>query len=145
MLEREIRVIGQCSRTMLKLLKLDSEFMRRLENGELNDVYFFERDIRDEMRDWIDFSEEFVGNEIGYVTGTMLENSLTVDDEIRELLGVICRKVNMVSSMNIDREDLVIVCRERNMFRRYGFYEFGDKLSRLIDVIECVREDGYAE
>lgn len=136
MLDREIRVIGQCSRTMLKLLKLDSEFMRRFENGELNDGYFFEKDIREELVDWVTFSEAFLGSEVGYVTGTMLENSLTVDDEIRELLGVMCRKVIMVSSMNIDREDLVVVCRERNPFNRYGFYEFGDKLSRLIAEIE---------
>lgn len=134
MLDREIRVIGQCSRTMLKLLKLDSEFRSRLEKGDLVDVYFFERDIREELMDWVDFCEEFIGNEVGHVTGTMLENSLTVDDEIRELLGVICRKVVMISSMNIDREELVVICRERNPFSRYGFYEFGDKLSRLIDV-----------
>lgn len=145
MLDREIRVIGQCSRTMLKLLKLDSEFRSRLEKGDLFDVYFFERDIREELMDWIDFCEEFVGNEIGHVTGTMLENSLTVDDEIRELLGVLCRKVIMISSMNIDREELVTVCRERNPFNRYGFYEFGDKLSRLIDVSERVRAGEYYE
>lgn len=138
MLDREIRVIGQCSRTMLKLLTLDSEFRSRLDNGTLDDVYFFERDIRDEMMDWIDFCEEFVGNEIGDVTGTMLENSLTVDDEIRELLGVLCRKVIMISSMNIDREELVIVCRERNPFLRYGFYEFGDQLSRMVNAIDRV-------
>ena len=134
MLDREIRVIGQCSRTMLKLLKLDSEFRSRLEKGDLFEVDFFERDIREELIDWVNFCESFIGNEVGYVTGTMLENSLTVDDEIRELLGVICRKVVMVSSMNIDREELLVICRERNPFNRYGFYEFGDKLSRLIDV-----------
>lgn len=134
MLDREIRVMGQCSRTLLKFLKLDSEFRSRLEKGDLVDVYFFERDIREELMDWVDFCESFIGNEVGYVTGTMLENSLTVDDEIRELLGVICRKVVMISSMNIDREELVVICRERNPFNRYGFYEFGDKLSRLIDV-----------
>lgn len=131
-LDRDIRKIGQCSKTMVKLLKLESEFVDMLDRGEFDGVYFFEKNIREEMLDWLRFSEEFVGEAIGFVTGNMLENSLTVDAEINELLRVMHHQVVRISSMNIDREDLIAVYASINPFQRYGFYEFRDNFKELI-------------